>query len=92
MDSKPKRGITGHKIGKQCLLSTRLSRVFNSQSGNSVFRRTWSYNHVLEYRPLETVQHLKRAPTHVSYLDCIHEVWLELTNKLTIARSGKKAG
>ena len=59
-----------------------LSGVLNSQLENPALERTWSHNYVLEYRPLGLVQHPERTPTHVPYLDRVHEVWLELTSKL----------
>ena len=55
MDSKPKKGITRHKLGKRCLLSMQLSGVLNSQLENPALERTWSHNYVLEYRPLGLV-------------------------------------
>jgi len=78
------RGITRHNTGKLSLLSMRLSGELNSGFRNSVIRHTWPHNHVLEYRPLETFQHLKQPPGHVSYLDRIHEVRLELTGESTM--------
>jgi len=68
----------------------RLSGTLNSELRNSALRHTWPYNHVLKHRPLEAVQHPEQFPTHVSYLDRVHEVWLELTNESTTARLGKK--
>ena len=84
MGSKPMRGITRHNTGKLFLLSMRLSGELNSGFRNSVIGHTWPHNHVLEYRPLETFQHLKRTPSRVSYLDRIHEVRLELTGESTM--------
>ena len=55
-------------------------RVLNSELQGSAFQHTWSYDHVLEYGPLGRIQCLRRTFTHVSYLDCIHEVWLEFTD------------
>jgi len=68
----------------------RLSGIFDSELRDAACRHTWPYNHVLEYRPLETVQRLERTPARVSYLDRIHEVWLELAGRLVMTQLGEK--
>ena len=69
----------------------RLPGGLNFRLRDSVFERTWSYNHVLEHGPLEMVQHLRQTHAHVPYLDRIHEVWLTLTSVLAVAKSREKA-
>jgi len=91
MDSKPKRGTKPRKTGKRCQRSTRLSGGLNFRLRDSAIQRTWPYDHVLEHRPLEAVQHLKRTRARVSYLDRIHEVRLALTSNLVMTKSRGKA-
>ena len=55
MDSKPKRGITRRNIDKLFLLLIRLPGMINFELRDSMFRHTWPYNHVLEYRPLRAI-------------------------------------
>jgi len=69
----------------------RLSGVFDSGLHDSVFRHTWPDNHILEYRPLETVQRLEETPACGSYLDRIHEVWLGLARDLIMTQLREKA-
>lgn len=55
MGSKPKRGIARRNIDKLFLLLTQLSGILNFELRDSVFRRTWPYNHVLEHGPLRAI-------------------------------------